>query len=138
MALPVHRLIYSSRIEIPLARRASEIDAILASARRHNLRASITGALLVNRVCFVQIMEGPLEAVRESFARIQRDPRHSQLMVLESRQVEERGFAGFPVAFVDARGAEAGGSDFADLGIAELGLFEAIRRQVFTAGRLVA
>ncbi len=137
---PIHRLIYSSRIEIPsdTASRANEIDAILASARRKNFRAGVTGALLVNRVCFIQVLEGPLEAVRATFEKIQRDSRHGQLMVLESRSVEERGFPGFPMAFVDATGADNGGIDFLSLAIHEFGLFEAIRRQVFEAGRMAA
>ncbi len=136
---PIHRLIYSSRIEIPAGpARADEIDAILASARRHNAGAGITGALLVNRVCFIQVLEGELEAVRASFERIKRDPRHGQLMVLESRQVEARGFPGFSMAYIDATGAENGGIDFLSLAIHEFGLFEALRRQVFEAGRLVA
>ena len=140
MAKPFHRLIYSSRIELPFDEkaRAAEIDSILAASRRNNFREDITGALLVNRVCFIQILEGPTTAVRSSFDRIGRDQRHSQLMVLESRAVDERGFAGFPMAFVDAAGPAEGGVDLLSLAFNELGVFAAIRRQVLDVGRLVA
>jgi hypothetical protein len=107
---PLFRVIYVSRNRMPdgAASRPVEIEGILSTARAANARAGITGALLFNCAGFAQVLEGPLPAVGATFERILRDPRHGDVVVLESVPVTERAFPSWSMAFVgEAAGAKA-------------------------------
>ena len=60
----------------------------------------MTGALVVDGGCFAQALEGPREAVERTFERIQRDARHSDVVVLQLAAVGRRGFPAWSMAFV--------------------------------------
>jgi hypothetical protein len=76
-----------------------EIDAILLTARRSNAQRGITGALLYSAGCFAQVLEGPLSEVESTFERIQLDPRHRGVKVLQFHPLERRSFADWSMAF---------------------------------------
>src|SRR5947209_6892749 len=94
MAESLTRLLYRSRSLIgpSTSNIEEEIRTILASSRRNNARAGITGALLFTIGCFAQALEGSQLAVERTFERIQRDPRHGDTIVLEMGSVTERAF----------------------------------------------
>ena len=114
------RLVYYSRNLIPGSEPevAAEIQQILAASRRNNARVDVTGALMFNRGCFAQILEGPRAALEETFERIQRDRRHAAVVVLEYAPVETRAFPSWSMAFVgeNARDREAFGGLGAESG----------------------
>ncbi|MFC7475682.1 BLUF domain-containing protein [Dankookia sp. GCM10030260] len=93
------RLAYASRSIIDPARVPVEIPRILESARRSNAAQDITGALLFGADGFVQVLEGPVAAVEQTFERIQCDPRHAGVAVLEAGPVGQRDFDGWSMAF---------------------------------------
>jgi hypothetical protein len=93
------RLVYASRNLVPEDRVPVEIPRILEAARRNNAIADITGALLFTADAFVQLMEGPMTAVEQAFERIQCDPRHADVVVLEATPVAARDFDGWSMAF---------------------------------------
>ena len=106
MSDALYSLAYFSRNAIagpPEALRA-EIDQILASARRHNRAAGVTGALLFSDGCFAQVLEGPRDAVEAIFETIQCDPRHADVTVLHLHPVEQRSFAAWSMAFAGIDG----------------------------------
>ncbi|WP_109807454.1 BLUF domain-containing protein [Sphingosinithalassobacter portus] len=78
----------------------AEIDptAMLAKARRNNGRDGITGMLFADGKRFLQAMEGPLEKVEATLARIQSDPRHRAMVVLSKRTIAEREFGPWEMA----------------------------------------
>ena len=76
-----------------------EVQDILDASRRNNRQVQVTGALLYNRSCFAQVLEGPLQAVEGAFERIQRDPRHADITVLDMTEVEGREFPAWSMAF---------------------------------------
>ncbi len=78
---------------------AAELDALLASARRANAQADVTGALLFNRECFAQVLEGPMPAVNSVFERIQRDPRHGDVIILLAENSPGRRFPDWAMAY---------------------------------------
>lgn len=78
---------------------ALEINSILAASRRNNARVGVTGALLFNSILFAQVLEGPIEGVEKIFEQIQRDLRHSDLIVLDSGLIEARNFPIWSMAF---------------------------------------
>ncbi len=102
----LHRLVYYSRNVLPGPEPAlaAEVAQILASSRCNNPRVGVTGALMFNRGCFAQVLEGPRAAVEATFERIQRDPRHSDVMLLQFAPVGRRGFPAWSMAFVGRAG----------------------------------
>ena len=76
-----------------LARRA-----ILASARAHNLKNGVTGALVFTADYIGQILEGSPDAVESTFERICRDPRHCDIDVLLREPTQTRLFSGWTMA----------------------------------------
>ena len=75
----LYRLVYYSRNTMPgsIAEIEKGIAQILGASRQNNARADVTGALLFNKGCFAQILEGPSSGIDQTFERIQRDMRHS-------------------------------------------------------------
>lgn len=98
----LYRLVYTSRnlVEGSETELGAEVTQILATSRRNNTRADVTGALLFNKGAFAQVLEGPRSKVEETFERIQRDTRHSDVTVLECAPTESRSFPDWSMAFV--------------------------------------
>ena len=97
------RLIYASRSRI--GREAAALASILAEARAYKAVAGITGVLLHSPDGFAQVLEGSLAAVGATFERIQNDPRHGEVAVLEAGPSGARLFAGRTMAAVDGTAA---------------------------------
>jgi hypothetical protein len=101
---PLRRLIYRSRSRIqggPGAT-AREIGRILESARLYNQENDITGALMLGKAAFAQVLEGPGAPLDETFARIAVDPRHDGIEMIENGPAERRAFAGWTMAYAGA------------------------------------
>lgn len=86
----LHQLTYISSARPSLI--LSDVEGILHTSRRNNDRAQVTGLLIFDGKRFLQALEGPLEAVEATFARIAVDERHRALVKLSSRHVETREF----------------------------------------------
>ena len=81
--MPLHRIVYVSTAAPDVDEAA--IEDILESARRGNEARNITGFLLSMDGHFMQLLEGPRDAVMETYETILSDPRHSnQVIVLET------------------------------------------------------
>lgn len=74
------------------------IAPILLASRRNNDRDCITGLLYADGRRFLQVLEGPLEAVENAFARISADPRHCAIVVLSRRAIDAREFGDWAMA----------------------------------------
>lgn len=73
---------------------------ILETARANNSRKDVTGALLYSSGYFAQVLEGPKSAIEHVFERIQRDPRHGDVTVLECSGIGSRDFPAWSMARV--------------------------------------
>jgi predicted sulfurtransferase len=80
--------------------RVDELGSIFTVARRNNRGLGITGALLITEHGFAQTLEGDEPAVRELFGRIERDPRHARVHVLEEGPADGRVFGRWAMAKV--------------------------------------
>lgn len=103
------RLIYYSRNAIvgsedPHFR--ADLKDILEKAKHNNMANGVTGALLFNQTYFAQVLEGDRKAVTDTFCRIARDPRHTDLVILEARPITQRRFADWSLCFVGQPVAE--------------------------------
>jgi hypothetical protein len=88
-AMPLSQLIYTSR---PFGFDEGVLDNILLSARANNARLGITGALICRADLFMQLLEGPREAVTATLARILRDDRHVDVAVAHCGDTAQRLF----------------------------------------------
>lgn len=93
------RLLYASRAAEALSKKT--IDAILASSRRNNPDAGITGILCHSGDTFLQVLEGGRAPVNALYNRITQDPRHHDVTLLHYQEVTERRFAGWTMGQVN-------------------------------------
>jgi len=87
--MPLVQLTYASR---PFGFNEAILAGILLDARRCNTRDGITGALIARQDLFLQLLEGPAEAVDAAYQRISRDDRHIEVRRLTRRDVNVRLF----------------------------------------------
>lgn len=101
----MHRILYISTCRASLS--VAQMEDILATSRRNNHRANVTGCLVVGGRRFLQVLEGPREAVEQTFARISADHRHFAIVKLNDKPIEDRSFARWTMGF------ERGGDNLA-------------------------
>jgi hypothetical protein len=77
----------------------ADLQVLLEQARTYNAQQQLTGLLLYSDGQFVQLVEGPEAAVRALYARIQADPRHTQVVTLRQGPGPQRWFADCHLAF---------------------------------------
>lgn len=78
---------------------SSELEKILASARKNNAQKAVTGMLLYSEGVFMQVLEGPREAVREIYGVISGDRRHHGVIVLLESNIDSRNFSQWAMGF---------------------------------------
>ncbi|VEB44421.1 Blue light- and temperature-regulated antirepressor YcgF [Chromobacterium violaceum] len=76
----------------------ADLEALLESCVRHNLRNDISGVLLYGPGNFIQVLEGEADAVAETYQRILDDPRHHNLIEILLENIERRSFAEWRMA----------------------------------------
>ena len=62
----------------------ADIDKIIETSRRKNPSRDITGMLVASGDLFYQLLEGPRESIDLLYAQILQDPRHEQVLLLDS------------------------------------------------------
>lgn len=68
------------------------LAGILSSARRNNPLLGITGALFCRHDIYLQMIEGPADAIDMLYARIEADDRHFDVRLLLTEAMGERLF----------------------------------------------
>jgi hypothetical protein len=91
------------------------LAGILAVSRRNNPRDDITGALICRNDLYLQLIEGPGDAIDVLYERIQADDRHFDVRLLLEEPMGGRLFPGWamlddeaPSLFWSAQDVEAG------------------------------
>ncbi|MDF7815069.1 BLUF domain-containing protein [Hymenobacter sp. YC55] len=92
----VFQLVYRSQATRPLPE--AELLSLLSHARQANAAVQVTGILVYWKGCFVQVLEGAEADVRALYARIQQDPRHSQVVTVSEARARPRHFAQWRMA----------------------------------------
>jgi len=83
------RIKYISRSSRPLT--DAEVEEIREVSEKNNRQANITGVLVETGGLFFQLIEGPSESVDRLYKRISEDPRHEEILLLNTMSdVEER------------------------------------------------
>jgi hypothetical protein len=79
----------------------TEVQRIIATARRRNHEHDITGLLVFGSGIFFQWLEGPRDNVTALMSRLRADPRHRNVIELsETEEVRERLFPDWDMEFV--------------------------------------
>ena len=87
------RLIYASRWNVPEGRVLDEeVRKIVIASMNNNRLVNVTGLLLVHDGWFVQALEGPAQAVRDTYQRVAKDPRHSDVSLIDAAPAKARAF----------------------------------------------
>ena len=86
----VRQLLYVSVATRPCDE--DDLAAILRASRDNNVLYSVTGILWSDGERFIQVLEGPLASVGETYARILIDERHHSLAIVYDHLVEKRDF----------------------------------------------
>ena len=86
------------------------VDAFVTQASESNSAHDVTGMLLHTETRFLQVLEGPEEAVTVAFENITNDPRHSSCQMVACDPVSSREFAGLSLGATSVSEAEAAGS----------------------------
>lgn len=76
-----------------------DLAELLRQCVRNNERSGLTGMLLHRGGRFMQVLEGPDDAVRDVFAVIAADDRHAEVRLLLDESIEERAFPAWKMAF---------------------------------------
>jgi len=99
------QMLYVSGASAPMS--DAEIQNILTTSRRNNLRDGVTGMLLWADGVFIQILEGEPETVRRLYQHIQTDDRHRNLMLVLEQAADKRLFTQWSMGFkqLDAESA---------------------------------
>lgn len=75
------------------------LDSILSTSRRNNIAVGVTGLLVTGGRRFLQVLEGPDQAVLATYARIQADPRHRGFVLITCQGIQERAFGEWSMAY---------------------------------------
>lgn len=75
-----------------------DVAQILTVSRRNNERDGVTGFLYADGRRFLQVLEGPVDAVERAFVRIGADPRHRAVVTLSRREIAAREFGDWAMA----------------------------------------
>ena len=94
---PLHHLVYVSSATSLF--RLPDLVGLLEQARELNARDGISGLLLYRDGAFVQVLEGPREAIQATYQRIQSDARHTRVVTLLDEPLAEREFADWRMGF---------------------------------------
>jgi len=95
------RLLYASRTTSPVDE--ALIASILEHSRKYNLEHGITGILCTATPgnVFLQLLEGGRAAVNTLYGNIVRDPRHTDITLLDYAEISERRFASWRMGRVN-------------------------------------
>lgn len=80
----------------------AELEALLLTARSHNLQAQITGVLLYHDGSFFQFLEGPEAELDAAYARIGASRQHRGIIRLFHRAADRRYFDDWQMGFAHA------------------------------------
>lgn len=74
------------------------LTGLVQQAAAANKKRNVTGLLMADERCFIQILEGPRGAVSALFQEISRDPRHRHLILVEMSEIAQCSYPAWGMA----------------------------------------
>lgn len=93
----LHHIIYLSRATV--AFNEQQLQQLLLQANRRNQALGVTGILLYGQEQFLQVLEGEQALVQTLYEHIQQDPRHRDVTTFADKQIGQRAFEGWAMAY---------------------------------------
>jgi Sensors of blue-light using FAD len=93
------RLLYASRATSGAD--VSSMPTILQQSRQNNPEQGVTGILCYSGEIYLQVLEGGRVTVNSLYNKISKDPRHTDVVILDYEEVSERCFASWTMGQVD-------------------------------------
>ncbi len=93
------RLLYFSQTKQDVSE--DQIQSILTVARKRNAELGVTGVLLQGGGMFMQVLEGPEQAVLKLYVKILDDSRHRDSRIVYITPVKDRLFANWTMGFLN-------------------------------------
>ena len=93
----MYQLAYVSTFGLSVG--AQAFAEILACSRANNRRDGVSGILIADGMRFLQVLEGERAKVEAAFARISADQRHFAVFQLTGRDITEREFGEWDMAY---------------------------------------
>ena len=87
--MSLHQIMYISTVVDTVT--PQECAAIARKSAANNQRDDVTGLLLFNSRRFLQVLEGPKDAVERIFTRVYGDPRHRAVVKLREGAIDTQG-----------------------------------------------
>ncbi len=78
-----------------------ELMDILKVSRENNVVSDVTGLLLYKGGNFMQALEGPDNVVLALYEKIKKDPRHKDVSIISTEQIQKRQFSAWEMAFTN-------------------------------------
>ncbi len=100
----VFRIFYRSNSTKKLGDPKDGVFQIIRTANTFNASAGITGALMLHKDKFAQILEGPEAEVLNLYGKISADDRHKNVTLLRSERGVPRLFADWHMALISGNG----------------------------------
>lgn len=97
MSLRLERLVYESTATGTTGS-IGNLAVILAESQRNNDRDDLTGVLAAHRDRYIQVVEGPAQALDALLRRLESDPRHRDVILLGREPIEARLFGRWRMA----------------------------------------
>ncbi len=91
------RIVYVSFACQPFSE--EDLRRLLAKCRANNTEKDISGQMIYSDGTFMQVLEGPKEAVDKTFANIKKDTRHHDIALIERKTIDERQFPDWSMGF---------------------------------------
>ena len=88
----------------------NDLAPILRVSRRNNAALNVTGLLVAGGRRFLQVLEGPADAVEQTYGRICGDARHIAPVLLSKRSIDDRLFGEWAMGFQPAGVGGNGGA----------------------------
>jgi hypothetical protein len=73
----------------------AQIQEIMQQSHAHNTQHGITGILCHSDKLYMQVLEGGRDAINALYAKILRDARHTDVVLLNYEEIGERRYAGW-------------------------------------------
>lgn len=91
------QITYISSATEPMAR--EDLVRLLEGCRENNAGRGVTGMLLYGNGTFLQVLEGEDKVVDALLEQIRRDPRHTDLQVIERKSIARREYSDWSMGF---------------------------------------
>lgn len=97
MSMVLERLVYESTATGTTSS-FGNLAVILAESQRNNDRDGLTGVLAAHRDRYIQVIEGPSQALDALLRRLEDDPRHRDVVLIDREPISERLFSRWSMA----------------------------------------